>query len=88
MKIYYELNSDLLPYKIDAFKMYLSRASQKVISSLTREQNTNFVNILFQISTTAKGDKARAQRLIQRIQDKQSIADREWLLEKAAQLAR
>lgn len=88
MKIYYELQSELLPYKIDAFKMYLSRASQKVISPLTRDQNTNFVNLLFQISTTAMGDKARSQKLIQRIQEKQSIADREWLLEKAAQLAK
>lgn len=88
LKIYYELESDLLPYKIDAFKMYLSRASQKVIPVLTREQNTNFVNLLFQISTTAKGDKDRVQRLIQRIESKQSIAEREWLLEKAAQLAR
>jgi len=88
MKIYYELDSDLLPYKIDAFKMYVSRASQKVISPLTREQNTNFINLLFQISTTARGDKARSLKLIQRIQEKQSIADREWLLEKAAQLAK
>ncbi len=88
LKIFYELDSDLLSYKIDAFKMYLSRASQKVLSAIKKDGNVNFVNILFQISTTAKGDKARAQRLIQRIQDKQSIADREWLLEKAAQLAR
>lgn len=87
LKIYYELNSDLLPYKIDAFKMYLSRASKKVISALVREQNTNFVNLLFQLSTTAKGDSARAQRLVQRIQSKQSIAEREWLLEKSAELA-
>lgn len=86
LKIYYELESDLLPYKIDSFKMYLSRASQKVISSLTREQNTNFVNLLFQLSTTVKGDAARARRLIERIEAKQSITDREWLLEKAAQL--
>lgn len=88
MKIYYELNSDLLPYKVDAFKMYLSRASQKVISTLIKERNTNFINLLFQISTTARGDKARSLKLIQRIQEKQSIADREWLLEKAAQLAK
>ncbi len=87
LKIYYELNSELLPYKIDAFKMYLSRASQKVIPPLTREQNSNFVNLLFQLSTTAKGDTDRAQRLVQRIESKNSIADREWLLDKAAELA-
>jgi len=87
LKIYYELDSDLLPYKIDAFKMYLSRASKKVISELVREQNTNFVNLLSQLYTTIKGDKTRAQRLVQRIQSKQSIAEREWLMEKVAELA-
>lgn len=87
LKIYYELDSDLLPYKIDAFKMYLSRASKKVISALMREQNTNFVNLLSQLYTTVKGDKTRAQKLVQRIQSKQSIAEREWLMEKAAELA-
>lgn len=87
LKIYHELDSDLLPYKIDAFKMYLSRASKNLISSLTREQNTNFINLLFQISTTTKGDKARIGRLIDRINTKQSVTEREWLLEKAAQLA-
>lgn len=88
LKIYYELNSDLLPYKIDAFKMYLSRASQKVISMHIREQNASFVNLLFQLSNTTPGDTTRSQRLIQRIHAKQSIAERDWLLEKAAQLAR
>lgn len=87
LKIFYELNSDLLPYKIDAFKMYLSRASKKVLSGFARERNADFVNLLFQLSNTAKGDTARAQRLVQRIETKPSIADRDWLLEKAAQLA-
>lgn len=32
LKVYYETNSELLSYKIDAFKMFISRASQKLIS--------------------------------------------------------
>ncbi|MCC6463188.1 MAG: hypothetical protein IT260_22155 [Saprospiraceae bacterium] len=86
LKLYYELNSDLLPFKIDAFKMYLSRASQKVLSPLTKGRNANFVNLLFQLSGASAGDPARTQRLIERIREKQSVTDREWLLEKAAQL--
>lgn len=87
LKIYYELNSDLLPFKIDAFKMYLSRASHKVLSAQTKDRNAHFVNLLLQLSGTAPNDKTRARRLIERINEKQTVADREWLLEKAAGLA-
>lgn len=87
LKIYYELNSDLLPFKIDSFKMYLSRASHKVLSAHTKDRNAHFVNLLLQLSGTAPGDKARARRLIERINEKQTVTDREWLLEKAAEMA-
>lgn len=82
MKIYYELGSDLLPYKISAFKMYLSRTSKKTISPLTWEQNSNFVNLLFQLYSSEPGNKERKRKLHERILEKNSIADREWLLEK------
>ncbi len=87
LKIYYELNSDLLPFKIDSFKMYLSRASHKILSVQTKDRNAHFVNLLLQFSGTAPNDKARARRLIERINEKQTVTDREWLLEKAAELA-
>ena len=86
LKIYYELRSDLLPFKIDAFKMYLSRASQKVLSAPIRDRNANFVNLLFQIYSTSRGDSTRAKRLLERITEKQTVTDREWLLEKAQAL--
>jgi hypothetical protein len=86
LKIYYELRSDLLPFKIDAFKMYLSRASQKVLSALIRDRNANFVNLLFQIYSTSRGDSTRAKRLLERITEKQTVTDREWLLDKAQAL--
>lgn len=87
LKIYYELNSDLLPFKIDAFKMYLSRASQKVLSPAARDRNANFVNLLFQLHGTHKGDKTRVGRLLERINEKRTVTDREWLLDKAQSLA-
>lgn len=88
LKIYYEQNSDLLPFKIDAFKMYLSRASQKVLSASAKERNSNFVNLLFQLHGTNRGDTPRARRLIERIRQKQTVTDREWLLEKAEELCK
>ncbi len=86
LKIYYESGSDLLTYKMDAFKMYLSRASQKVLAPAMKEVSGNFVNLLFQLYAVAKGDTARAQRIIERIQAKQVLAERDWLLEKATDL--
>ena len=86
LKIYYELDSELLPYKMDAFKMYLSRASQKVLTASKKERVGNFVNLLFQLFSVARGDKVRAERIIERIHQKQALAERDWLLEKAKQL--
>ncbi|MCC6461432.1 MAG: hypothetical protein IT260_13240, partial [Saprospiraceae bacterium] len=37
IKIYYEQASELLPYKVDAFKMFISRASQKFLSAQLRQ---------------------------------------------------
>lgn len=87
LKIYYEMASDLLPYKIDAFKMFISRASHKFLSDNLRELHTNFVNTLHQLSLSPKRDSKRAEQLIQRISGKKLIAERQWLVEKAKELA-
>ena len=81
LKIYYEMRSDLLTYKLDAFKMYLSRAAKNTISDDNREQNANFVNLLIQINQMIKGDSDRAQRILERIEQKKLLFEKEWLLE-------
>jgi len=86
IKLYYELNSDLLSYKIDAFKMFISRASKKVLADYVREMEGSFVNMLLQIVQCPPGDPDKIARIIKRIQEKKVIHDREWLLEKAQQL--
>ncbi len=86
LKILYEQDSELLPYKIDAFKMYLSRASGKLLPMVSKDRNGNFVNLLFQLCNTLRGDGTRVQRLLTRIQAKTWVAHREWLLEKATEL--
>ncbi len=86
IKLYYEMQSDLLNYKLDALKMFISRASKKVITDYVREMEGNFVNILLQIVQCPPGDSKKIERIIQRIHDKKIIGDREWLLEKVQQL--
>lgn len=86
LRIYYELDSDLLPYKIDAFKMYLSRSSQKFLSPTLRQRNGDFVNLLYQLMTIPPGNRERAQRVLQRIEQNKGASDRKWLLEKARKL--
>lgn len=84
LKIYFELGSDLLPYKIDAFKMFISRAGNKVLSMDQHQLCTNFINFVRQLSLSPKTmDSARSEQLIRRINAKKLVAERAWLLEKA-----
>lgn len=86
IKMYYEQVSDLLPFKIEAFKMHLYRASQHVLSEQVKERNNNFALTVFHLSQASKGDKKRAAQIMQRIQKAKGLADREWLIEKVEQL--
>jgi hypothetical protein len=83
LRVYFETNSDLLSFKIDAFKMYLSRNKGKILSNENYEMNNNFVNLLQQISQSGKGDKKRHEVLVKRIEEKKNLFLREWLMEKA-----
>lgn len=87
LKIYYQLDSDLLFYKIDAFKMFISRAGNKVLSENLHELNANFINFLRQLSQSPKiRDKTRSAQIVKRIEEKKLVAERNWLLEKAREL--
>jgi len=84
IKCYYELQSELLPYKIEAYKVFLSRASKKLLSPDIRDFEGNFVNLLLQIINCPPGDAFKLERLERRIQEKTTVADRDWLLQKVA----
>lgn len=86
LKIYYEQQSDLLSYKLNSFKMFISRSSQKFLPDGLRIANGDFANLLLQIIQCPPGDKDRAQKVTRRILEKPEIAEREWLLAKAALL--
>jgi len=83
LKAYYELQSDLLPYKLDAFKMFISRTSQKLLSDALIKTNSEFANLLNQLMTSIPGDKKRASVLIERIEKKKQALEWRWLLAKA-----
>jgi hypothetical protein len=79
---YYEINSPLLIYKLDAFKIFIWRASEKHLSESLKEANKAFINIFLQLASIPPGDKEKLARLKKRIQEKGSIAESRWLLAK------
>ncbi len=86
LKILFELKSELLPYKAGAFKIFITRASQKFMPPSIRRPNGDFVNLLIQMINSKPGDRNRSHRLLQRVQAKPHTAEREWLLEKSGKL--
>jgi hypothetical protein len=87
LKAYYELGSEILPSKIDAFKMFINRTGNKSLSKPLAEMLTNFGNFVHQLSLSIPGDKKRSEQLTKRIKSKKLVGERTWLLEKAEQLA-
>ncbi|MFN0176601.1 MAG: hypothetical protein ACKVU0_18315 [Saprospiraceae bacterium] len=83
LKAFYELRSELLTYKLDAFKMFLSRTSPKLLSASLRKSNQEFANLLHQLTYSAPGDASRPERLVKRIEEKKQAAEWSWLLAKA-----
>lgn len=86
LKLLYELNSDLLSYKVDAYKMFLSRASKKLLSDMRRELEGNFINLLVQLINCPPRNEAKAAKILQRIHEKKVVADKDWLIAQAEEM--
>ncbi|MFN0213916.1 MAG: hypothetical protein ACKVT2_06635 [Saprospiraceae bacterium] len=86
LKIYYEMGSDLLEYKIDAFRKFIERTAPKSLAANIRTMHLNFLYFLVQLNLSLPKDKIRSARLIERIEEKKLVAERAWLLEKAKEL--
>jgi len=86
LKALYELRSELLPYKLDAFKMFLSRTSQKLLSENQRQIHSDFANLLHQLIHSLPKDAKRSELLVKRVLKKKQSAEWPWLLEKAKAL--
>jgi hypothetical protein len=74
---------DILGNKIDAFKNYLyeSKKNNRIAEHIININN-NFIDLLKQIRSTIKKDKERIEKLLQKLEESNAIAEREWLQEK------
>jgi len=82
LKIYFELESPLLESKMSAFKVYLFRISNKLLSEIAKQGNKNFINLLLRIYNTQTYQNIdRIDKLIKRISTLRVVTERDWLLE-------
>lgn len=86
VKIYYELRSELLTYKMDSFRKFIERTASRTIANSLREMDLNFFNILNQLVNAPLKSKSHAERILERIEKKRLLSDRTWLIEKAQEL--
>lgn len=82
----YELGSDLFSYKLDAFKMFLSRTGKNLLSKAQKDNHADFVNFLLQISRSTPGDAKRSELIVKRLSEKKHINNWVWLMKKALAL--
>lgn len=80
LKCWYELQSPLLDSKIDAFRMYISRAGRDTLPALSKKRNANFINLLARIHTTAPGSTKRIAKLLEEARNETQIVEKEWLI--------
>jgi hypothetical protein len=86
LKALYETESDLLSFRLDNFKMYLSRTSIKIMDETSRQIHLYFVNYLHQLVHSIPGDKKRSEELLKRIKTTKNASEYRWLLAKAEEL--
>ena len=83
VQIYYELQSDLLDTKMQAFKIFVYRISKSRLTDLQREGYNNFIDLLKQVvHPSTRFNKMRKKTLAQKIKAKKAVAERKWLLDK------
>ncbi len=85
IKVLYELDSVLLLPRMDAFKMFVHRDFHR--GNLTADNqvlNNNFLKIMDKLARRPEwqGNRARTEKLVEKIRSQQAVAEREWLLEK------
>ena len=78
--IYYTQQSELLDAKIHNFKLFIFR--KKSLNERRRLANNNFIDMLIQINSykTIRNEQ-RIDKLIDKIESKEIIAEKEWLKE-------
>lgn len=87
LQCYYEMDSNLLPFKMDSYRVYVYRATKNVLSEEKKEMLLNFANLLQQICQSPRGDKERAEQILRRIEKKKKVAEKSWLISKAKEIS-
>lgn len=82
IKCFYELGSELVIFKLEAFKVYLSRNTQKVLSLEQQQGYTKFVSAMYQVIQCTKGDSKKIIKILKKLNEPGTIQDRTWLLSK------
>ncbi len=78
----YATGSELLPYRIDAFRMFLKRTGRRQSAHLL-DRARLFLNFLAQIHRCRQGDRRRAETVLKRIRQHPHTTGYFWLLEQA-----
>ncbi len=81
IKIYSELRSPLLESRLDAFKIYIFRLGKKHLTKREKLSNNNFIDVIRQIIHNKTFlNPTRVEKIHQKTEAIEHIADREWLL--------
>ncbi|MDX1911469.1 MAG: hypothetical protein SFV22_08300, partial [Saprospiraceae bacterium] len=66
LKAYYELDSELLPFKMDACRKFIERTTPKAIPKRLNAMNLNFIYILNQLVQSPRKSPDRAEKILKR----------------------
>lgn len=80
IKIYYEQKSELLEYKLNAFKQFIHRLSKNKLPEIVRTNNNNFINALKQILSSTNNTSTKRKRIKLKIENMEAVKDKDWLL--------
>ena len=87
IKIFYEINSPVLEARMEAFKVYIFRLAKQGLPVKPKDGNNHFLDMLRQIChPKTLHNEARIERLQERLEGKQIVAERGWLQEKLKEL--
>lgn len=87
LKIYYEMQSEIIDSKIDAFKVYVFRLSELKVLKLKQTLNNNFINTLRQLRNPRTiHSEEKLRKLEKKIEKMTLVSEKEWLLSKVRNL--
>lgn len=87
IQILYELGSDLLPYRMDALRLFLNRSANRYCSPGRMYSLRYFLNSLARILRCPLGNTRRAEAIQDQIRKTTRVSEYRWLISKAGEKA-